>query len=200
MAKIELPAIFKGEQRRTAILGSVGVGGIVLLLLAKMLMGGGGGGPTPSPASLPLSGATAPGAAGATAGTPLAPAQEGFEVFTARNPFRPLISATPAVPVDPNATTTIPAAPNAPNAPNTPTTVPGTPPPPPSGVAVALLDIFNDSGVRKARVQVDVTIYTVTEGQTFALNFQAISLTDRCGEFLHADVRFSLCVGESVVT
>lgn len=199
---MELPAIFKGEQRRVAILGSVGVGGLVLLLLAKMLLGGGGGTP-PAPTGTPVPGVIAPGAPGSpgapggSAAVSLSSAREGFEVFTARNPFRALISNTPAAaPTDPND----PNTPTDPNDPSTPTTLPGTPTPPPSGVTVALLDVFDDSGVRKARVQVDVTIYTVTEGQTFALNFQVVSLTDRCGEFLHADVRFSLCEGESVVT
>jgi hypothetical protein len=45
------------------------------------------------------------------------------------------------------------------------------------------------------------TVYTVTEGQTFATSYQVVSLdvAEGCGEFLFGDAPFSLCVGEQVI-
>ena len=54
-----------------------------------------------------------------------------------------------------------------------------------------LVDIFS-SGAR-AQVEVDGTIYTVTQGQTFASTFKLVTINGTCASFLNGDQSFSLC-------
>ena len=66
---------------------------------------------------------------------------------------------------------------------------------------VTLIDVFRDSnGVVQARVQVGSTVYTVTEGDTFANDtYRVVSLDAPCGQFLFGDSPFTLCVGEQTL-
>lgn len=63
---------------------------------------------------------------------------------------------------------------------------------------VALVDIFTVDGERFATVTVDGESFTVAEGETFADEFRLLNLTRRCGDFVHGDERFTLCVGQEV--
>ena len=63
---------------------------------------------------------------------------------------------------------------------------------------VALVDIFTVDGERFATVTVDGESFTVAEGETFADEFRLLDLTRRCGDFVHGDERFTLCVGQEV--
>lgn len=194
-----MAAILQGPNRRAAMLVGFGLGALVILFLGSRLLGGGGGGGGAATTTTVVTEGGSAVAPQATAGGggqpfPISAVAESFEVFTVRDPFRPLISVaapggTPAAPAGPSGTTG-----------GTGATGPSGPTGPPAGTRVALLEIFVDSGVTKARVRVDSTIYTVREGDAFATNFLVVLLRDPCGEFLHADVRFSLCEGQEVVT
>lgn len=194
-----MAAILQGPNRRPAMLVGVGLGAMLVLFLASQLLGGGGGGGGATTTTTPVdTGATAPESGPRV--LPVSAVAESFEVFTVRDPFRPLISVA-----EPGGT---PAEPTAPTAGTGSTGTTGTtgssgpvgPTGPASGTRVALMEVFVDSGVTKARVRVESTIYTVREGDAFATNFLVVVLRGSCGEFLHADVRFSLCEGQEVVT
>ena len=64
------------------------------------------------------------------------------------------------------------------------------------GHEVVLLDVFTVNGVDAVQVEVDGTVYDVTEGETFGPNdqFELISASGNCAAFLFADDSFTLCV------
>jgi hypothetical protein len=124
---------------------------------------------------------------------------DSFDVFATRNPFEPVIQVTTSVPPGGTVPTTVPGT-TAPGqttvSTEEPTFDPG------QGEPVALLSVTTgDGGLAEAQVQVGSTVYTVTEGQTFATSYQVVSLdvAEGCGEFLFGDAPFSLCVGEQVI-
>jgi hypothetical protein len=75
----------------------------------------------------------------------------------------------------------------------------GSPPPTPTGGSsttsgghtVVLVDIFSNG--TKAQVEVDGTVYTVGEGDTFASTFKLVAISGKCASFLNGDSSFSLC-------
>lgn len=133
-------------------------------------------------------------------GEPVTPGQS-FDAFVTKNPFQPLVSETAAsTGTGTNATT-----------PTTVTTVPvnsGTVAPavpanqaPAASTPVSLLEVFDDGGVVRARIQVGVTVYTVAAGETFATSYKVVSLDlgAQCGQFQFGDSPFQLCVGEQTL-
>lgn len=196
-----MAAILQGPNRRPAMFVGIGLGAMLFLFLASQLLGGGGGGGSTTTTTVPGSEVAAQDSGPRPRVIPVSAVAESFEVFTVRDPFRSLITVaepggTPAAPTAaPTAATgstgstgaTGPSGPVGPTGPS-------------SGTRVALMEVFVDSGVVKARVRVESTIYTVREGDAFATNFLVVLLRGSCGEFLHADVRFSLCQGQEVVT
>jgi hypothetical protein len=58
---------------------------------------------------------------------------------------------------------------------------------------VTLLDIFRRGGAQKAQVQVDSTVFTVDQGQTFSDGFKLLSIGGSCATFTHAGQEFVLC-------
>lgn len=111
-------------------------------------------------------------------------------VFTGRDPFEnPFSDASPVASSSPLPITS-----------PTPSVSPaGSPPPTPTGGSsttsgghtVVLVDIFS-SGT-KAQVEVDGTVYTVGEGETFASTFKLVSISGTCASFLNGDSSFTLC-------
>ncbi|HLW18361.1 MAG TPA: hypothetical protein VKV69_13485, partial [Actinomycetota bacterium] len=109
------------------------------------------------------------------------------QAFEGKDPFQPLVVAVPAGPS-------------------------GSPTPTPTGsitgvnggnnsssaVTVTLIDIRKTSGKLVATVDVNGKDYNASEGQTFATNFQVLSLSSSCGTFVFGDERFSLCIGQQV--
>jgi hypothetical protein len=61
------------------------------------------------------------------------------------------------------------------------------------GHTVTLVDIFKRDGVEKAQVQVDSTVYTPSEGQSFGDGFRLVSISGTCATFTHGGQEFVLC-------
>ena len=63
------------------------------------------------------------------------------------------------------------------------------------GHSVLLDDVFvSQSGVRKAQVDVDGTVYTVAAGESFDDNFKLVSFPSAtCAHFVYGDTGFTLC-------
>jgi hypothetical protein len=110
-------------------------------------------------------------------------------LFTGRDPFKnPFGDASPVSSSSPLSSTPTPSVSPA-----------GSPPPTPTGGSsttsgghtVVLVDIFS-SGTQ-AQVEVDGTVYTVGEGDTFATTFKLVSISGKCASFLNGDSSFSLC-------
>jgi hypothetical protein len=64
---------------------------------------------------------------------------------------------------------------------------------------VSLLEIRDESGVKKAVLTVDGVTYTVGVGDTFAVDFKVISLAADSGVFMYKDLVFTLAVGQSII-
>jgi hypothetical protein len=176
---------------------------------------GGGDFAAPLPAAATADPATEAGETSASV-----PAPEGaepprtFEVFSSKNPFVPLVDTTPA-PVTPAVDTTgaaptpapvegvgTPPVTLVPEA-TTTTVAPARSTEPRSSQRIEVLDVFtNDAGRLVANVKINDTVHQeVGEGDTFAVNYQVVSLSqaDRCGSFLYGDDAFKLCVGEQTL-
>ena len=131
---------------------------------------------------------------------------ETFEVFAPKDPFKPLISTATGSTAGAVAPTTGTIGGDGNN------TDPGTAPSGGSDISgsgsgdasvggrrVRLVDTFRAGGEERARVQVDGTVYTVSEGDRFADNFQLISISGSCASLLFGDDQFSLCEGEEIL-
>jgi hypothetical protein len=190
------------SQQRLAV---IGVGGVVVLLLLFLLVlpklfGGGGGGTSAQP---PL---VRPPVTTTTLAPPPPPSSSGsFEQFQGKNPFTPLANPTSPTGGGTTATTVAGGGGATGTGGATATTVaPGA-----SGGAataprqtqrVALVNVYTKNGKTVADVRVNDTVYTaIAPGQTFATNFQLVSLQGQCGTFLFGDERFQLCKGEEVL-
>jgi hypothetical protein len=67
------------------------------------------------------------------------------------------------------------------------------------GHTVKLVDVFKEDGKQRAQVQVDSTVYTMDEGETFADNFKLLSVSGQCASMLFGDDQFTLCEGEEIL-
>ena len=204
--------------QRMLVLAAAGVVALLLIIfiiLPNVFGGGGGGGggttaqpplarPQPTTTTLPKAGAPS----------------ESFEVFNTKNPFTPLAGA--AAPGGGGTTgTTVAGGGGATGGGTTGggttgggTTGGGTTATTAAGAGasggsateprrsqrVALLNVYSKNGKTVADVRVNDTVYTaIAPGQTFASNFQLVSLQGQCGTFLFGDERFQLCKGEEVL-
>jgi hypothetical protein len=110
-------------------------------------------------------------------------------VFSGRDPFQnpfgaSLVSSSSPLP----STTPTPSVSPAGSPPSTPTGGSSTTS---GGHTVVLVDVFSNS--TKAQVEVDGTVYTVGEGDTFASTFKLVTISGNCASFLNGDSSFSLC-------
>jgi hypothetical protein len=64
---------------------------------------------------------------------------------------------------------------------------------------VRLVDVFTQGGRQRAQVQVDGTVYTVDEGETFAESFEVLSVSNDCATMLFGDDQFTMCEGEEIL-
>lgn len=67
------------------------------------------------------------------------------------------------------------------------------------GHVVTLVEIIEEEGQEQAIIQVDTTLYTVTEGDEFAESFLVLSIDSPCATFLFGDDAFTLCEGDRVL-
>jgi hypothetical protein len=182
------------------------VGGLGLVLVAFLLMkvmGGGGG--SASPATAPTGGSSV--VVPSTAPSP-SPAPTTVLVFSGRDPFQDLFSGSQNGSPS-GSTTPPPSSPGGTGGSSTPPPSGGSTPPPSNpgggsgqgssivvgGHSVLLDDVFvSQSGVRKAQVDVDGTVYTVAAGESFHDNFKLVSFpSPTCAHFVFGDTGFTLC-------
>jgi len=198
-----------GRQQRVIVIAGAGV--VVLLVFFLLILpnlfgsGGSGGGGTASQPPLARPRVTTTTVAGKSPGAPPA---ESFEVFSTKNPFTPLVNpaggaATTATTVAGGGTggaTTGGAGTTATTAAGGGGASGGAATAPRRSQQVALLNVYTKNGQTVADVRVNDTVYTaLAPGQTFATNFQVVSLQGKCGTFLFGDERFQLCEGEEVL-
>lgn len=172
------------DRRALILFGSVMVLAAAVFFL--FVLRGGGGEPAGS-GDEPVAAPVAPPASPSPAQKQPAPEKL---VFTGRDPFDPSEGGGSLEPL---------AAPAPDVAP------PGAPPPAPpggssanvGGKTVVLLDIFTQGGEQMAQVEVDGTVYTVGEGDSFDDNFQLVSITGSCADFLYGDQSFTLCEAQN---
>ena len=188
---------------------------VVLLVMVYFFFLRGGGGAEDEAAPLPTTTAVepppdvdvdagdVPGGGGGGRGAPL----ETFDVFAPRDPFVPLIAAAAT-----GATATGETGGTAEGDGTTdggngdggengdgggaPQTQTGGAV---GGHTVKLMDVFNKNGDTVAQVQVDGTVYTVSQGETFAESFQVLSISGKCATLLFGDDEFNLCEGEEIL-
>jgi hypothetical protein len=181
------------KDRRTQLAAGGGlVAALIVLVLVKVLFGGGGSESAQPPTVFTPNPVTSPSPSANPTTTP-----PPIEVFGGRDPFQPLFVST-----------TSPTSPApSPSGSGSPTPTPtGTGSPTSGGSSkpssttigghtVQLDDVFvSTSGVKKAQVEVDGTVYTVAAGQTFDDNFKLVSFVgDPCGNFVFGDQPFELC-------
>jgi len=192
------------SQQRLAVIaaGAVVVLLLVFLLVLPSLSGGGGGTSAQPPLVRPR--------VTTTTFAPPAPSplpSGSFEQFQGKNPFTPL--ANPASPTGGGTSPTTPAGGGGTTGGGTGVATATTVVPGASGGAataprpsqrVALINVYTKNGKTVADVRVNDTVYTaIAPGQTFATNFQLVSLQGQCGTFLFGDERFQLCKGEEVL-
>lgn len=221
---IQVNAGGEGRNRRVFVL--VGVAAVVLLavvVLPGFLFGGDDGSNDDDLFGAPTAGVTT------TTTAPSDEPVETFEVFSSKNPFRPLVAvgtpaqapageSTPGGEEPEDIDVTEPAFPLFPDDagpvtfpedssgsvgdPGSPPTTAAPPPPPRQPDRVGLLEVFTDPGGQVvASVRVNDITHQVAEGDVFSTSYRVIDLdiSTRCGQFLFGDDRFGLCEGDEVL-
>jgi hypothetical protein len=164
-------------------------------------------------AEQPLAGApesTTESTLSAAAGVGSLKINSGFQVSQPRDPFQPLIGSgggttttiddesTTTTAGDGSTTTTTAGdgSTTTTTAGSTTTTTAGDSP---DGIRVVLLEVRDEGGSLVAVVEVDGETHTVGVGDTFAVSFKVISLTESGGVFTFGDSAFTLAVGQSIL-
>jgi hypothetical protein len=184
-------ALSSRDRRALMIFG--GVAGVALLafVFLNVLRGGGGeeaaspppvstGGPTPTPTVTPT-----PTPRETLPPVVLAGSRDPFSIPPALQTGSP----PPSGSVSPPPTGTGPPPTGSPTP--TPTTPGGGQSTVVGGHTVVLLDIFQSGTM--VQVEVDGTVFTVSEGETFDGNFRLVSISGSCARFVFGDEGFTLC-------
>ena len=182
------------------------VGGAVLLLALFwffFLRGGGGDAVQEGPVSVPQP--TEPSVTPTTEPTKQPPGDkppvETFEVFAPRDPFEPLVDLTEGGGAAADEDTGADGAEDV-DGDGDVDAEDGAPTEPDDGAekvdghTVKLVATLDDGTVQ---IQVDDTVYTVGEGETFAENFKLVSISGDCATVLFGDDQFSICEGEEIL-
>ena len=172
------------DNKRAKIIGGTGAGLVAVLLILKAVTGGGSdpGAPT-STTFVPQFTTTT------TVPAPDIPGGS-FDVFATKDPFAPVISidsGTPSMPGVSGATGVVGV------------TGTGGSTTPTAGTAVAVIDVYDQSGIPTAAIRVGSTVYTVVVGDTFATSYMVVSIEGVCAQLLYGDAPFQLCKGEEVI-
>jgi hypothetical protein len=209
------------RDKRTIRIGAIVGGSMVVLVLALNFIGRGGDTDTIALPSIPVptrttttTGPPTTGSGGPTTtptGTPTTP----VPVFTGRDPFSlPFIFQQTATSTSSGGSSTSTSSPptSSPTSGSTSgststSSSPGggsssTPTQPGNGSSttvgghqVVLLDTFTHNGVESAQVEVDGTVYSAAEGETFGPGnaFEVQSVSGNCAGLLFGDESFTLC-------
>jgi hypothetical protein len=117
---------------------------------------------------------------------------ENFEVFAPKDPFEPLVSSATGGATDDTGNTAGDSGDTGGSSDTSGDQV--------GGHTVRLVNIFTaDGGEQRAQVQVDGTVYRVSEGEVFADSFQLVSIQGDCASMLFGDDQFTLCQGEEIL-
>jgi hypothetical protein len=189
-------ALSARDKRAVTILGVVAGVALVGFLLMNVL-GGGGGEETASPTVQPTGGPTT---APSPTESPSTPRETLPPVVLAgtRDPFSPPASlVSPSGGVSPSGTSTsVPSGGESPGPTGAPTFSPSSPGGGASsgmgGHTVVLVDIFD--GGTKAQIEVDGTVYTVSEGDDFDENFRLASIDGSCASVQLGDEASTVCL------
>ena len=184
-----------GGQQLALLLGALV---FVLILVWFFVLRSGGSDPsatTQAPPANAIAVAETPAAIPELTGRPGRGPVETFEVFAPKDPFAPLVGATGGGDGGSNDGPSA-AAPTGPSGAPAPGAATGSAV---AGHTVRLIDVFKDGGTQRAQVQVDGTVYTVDEGETFAESFQVLSVSGDCASMLYGDDQFTLCEGEEIL-
>ncbi len=208
------PVVIEEPARRVSppVIAAIVVGALVLLALLWFLIISPLLGPDEEdPTAIPSPGPTTP--LPSPAPSPTEPPAETFEVFEAKDPFRPLVvvgapaaggGATGGGATGGGTTGGATGGGTAGEAAGGGAVAPGAGDgaaggaAPTGGQRVQVLDIFTDDGVTKAQIRVGSTVFTVAPGEVFADNFKLVSISGDCATLLHGDDKFTLCEGEEV--
>jgi len=181
------------DRRALILFGAVAGVALLAFLYLNVLRGGGGeeaappavstGGPTPTPTVSPT-----PTPRETLPPVVLAGSRDPFSIPPALQTGAPPPSGSVGPP--PTGTGTPPPTGTGTPSP-TPTTPGGGQSTTVGGHTVVLLDIFQ--GGTKAQVEVDGTVFTVSEGETFDGNFRLVSISGSCARFVFGDEGFTLC-------
>jgi hypothetical protein len=183
-----------GPRQRLIVVTLAAVLVLVLALAVRPLLLAGG-----NEARVAPTGTTTAAAASTTTSTVVLGPSERPRQST-KDPFHPLVAPAAAAGSAAGATPT--------TGPTVASTVPGagagTATTPGGGATaaehkVALADIVSQSGGRVAKVTVDGTAYTVSEGETFAGDYRAVDIGSSCATFESGTTPFTLCEGEAVL-
>ena len=187
-----------GSRQRLLLLVLAGVVaiGLVLLLAGPLLLGREAAELAPGPVAGPAPATTTPPQLIGPSTTVGGPGTVG----ATKDPFHPLVVPGAAVATGGSAATVG-------TGPTVQSTVPGaaqgTATTPGGGAAaeqkVTLVDITGQSGARTAKVEVDGTPYSVSEGESFAGAYRAVDIGSSCATFESDTTSFTLCEGEAVL-
>ena len=201
------------RDRKTIKIGAIVAGAMLVLVLGLNFLGGGDTDTIALdiPVPTPTASSTSPGTTGGPTATPSSPGHTPTTIFTGRDPFSlPAVfqsTATTSGSTSPGTSGSTSPGTSGSTSPGTSgSTSPGTsttPTKPGNGSGtrvgghdVVLLDTFTVNGVDTVQVEVDGTVYNVSEGDTFGPgnSFELLSVSDNCAAFLFGVESFTLCI------
>ncbi len=62
-----------------------------------------------------------------------------------------------------------------------------------------VVDVYRAKQGPTSQVEVDSTVYTASEGERFADNFELVNASGQCATMLFGDDQFTLCEGEEIL-
>ncbi len=175
------------DRRALVVLGVVALLALLAVLGVRFLGGGQEVAAPPGPPPVASSPAPSPTPTQGAAPQPRFSGRDPFSPPPGLGTPSPTSTASPSPTGTPTATPTPTSSPTAPGGGASRTV---------SGHTVVLLDVFRRAGRDMAQVEVDGTVYTVAEGQTFAEDFRLVSAAGSCARISFQGAPFTLCVSE----